>query len=686
MLHKNDQIGDYRLDKFLGKGQFGEVWLAEKQIQFSKKKIRHALKFLLSRGAEIDLKQAQDEIDTWIEAGGHPNVISVLDMLVYEGHVVIVSEYADGGSLKDWLRQHDGKAPTPEKAAEMMNGILRGIEHLHSRSVIHRDLKPENILLQGDFPRITDFGISRIVLESTTTTQAIGSPAYMSPEAFLGSKTPSTDIWSAGVILYELLTGTLPFEGRNLFHLKEIIEQNEPQPLPPEISPELREVVMRALEKDRAKRFQTAREMRLALETASYNLRKNAQEILDATVAYDETIPFNDPLPPRAGDAGDSLNPTQSLENQPDKTQPAQTQATPTVSAPAAVANSGNIQPPPPPPASTQPAGAKSTGGDRTEEEIRDKAGRTTDDEILEEPEAEMRKIALAVEQQTRSQKTGIGGGSGAKLLTGGLIAAALAGLVIFLLLRPTETPLSNVNSTETNSNVSNSQPPVPPEGMAYIPGGEFTMGRDDGKSEAERPAHPATVKPFFMDLTEVTNEKYAEFMRAEKYRAPFVWKDSVMPKGQEKFPVVGVDWEDAGAYCKYAGKRLPTEEEWEFAARGANKFIYPWGNEWKSGNANAVGANKNFTEVGKYGGKSPFGLVDMVGNAWEWTASDFKQYPGGKLPDVFAGKNNLKTLRGSSFEATREYATTTYRIGLEATGAENFYQQSGFRCARDIE
>ena len=91
----------------------------------------------------------------------------------------------------------------------------------------------------------------------------------------------------------------------------------------------------------------------------------------------------------------------------------------------------------------------------------------------------------------------------------------------------------------------------------------------------------------------------------------------------------------------------------------------------------------KILTEVGKFEGVSPFGIYDLVGNAWEWTASDFTAYPNGKLPDAFTGKSNLKTIRGGSFEATKDFATTTYRIGWAATGAVN-YDRTGFRCVKN--
>lgn len=189
------------------------------------------------------------------------------------------------------------------------------------------------------------------------------------------------------------------------------------------------------------------------------------------------------------------------------------------------------------------------------------------------------------------------------------------------------------------------------------------------------------------MDVYETTNEQYAEFVKAAGRKPPRNWKGGNYPDGQAKFPVAGVNWEDAAAYAGWAGKRLPTEEEWEFAARGTNGFLYPWGNDWNQDNANANGASETFAEVGKFKGVSPFGLYDMVGNAAEWTADDFKAYPNGKAIDASGGgrrRTKLKTIRGGSYYTPKEYATTTYRIDWAATGAEN-YDHTGFRCAKDL-
>jgi len=221
------------------------------------------------------------------------------------------------------------------------------------------------------------------------------------------------------------------------------------------------------------------------------------------------------------------------------------------------------------------------------------------------------------------------------------------------------------------------------PDGMVFVPGGTFKMGRDDG-DELERPAHSAEVKPFFLDQNEVTNGEYQRFISATKRRAPAHWVGGKIPNGQMKFPVVNVSWDDANAYARWAKKRLPTEAEWEFAARGTDGRVYPWGPEWKPGYANAgQGKKGRLFEAGRYApGASPFGALDMCGNVWEWTASDFKDYPGRKIPSSRAG-SGLKVIRGGAYDATLKNATTTYR---GAVSPDRAFDKTGFRCARDAK
>ena len=175
----NQQISPYTLIKKLGQGGFGEVWLAEKQTKFVTKKL--AVKLPVD---QVDADAVRHEATLWEHASGHPNVLPIIDADEYDGQIVIVSEYAPDGSLADLLKNQG--CLSVEKAVEMIDGILAGLEFLHSRKIIHRDLKPDNFLLQGEMPRLADFGISR-VLRTTMTSSSVnlaGTPFYMAPEAF----------------------------------------------------------------------------------------------------------------------------------------------------------------------------------------------------------------------------------------------------------------------------------------------------------------------------------------------------------------------------------------------------------------------------------------------------------------------------------------------------------------------
>ena len=277
MLKEGIVIKDYTLKKFLGRGAFGEVWLAEKKIEIADKTVPFALKFLPANVEGIsDNSSVRREMNTWIGASGNKNVVSVLDGFLHENYFVIVSEYADGGSLRDWLKENGGKAPTLEKAVEIMSGILDGLSHLHKQNIVHRDLKPENVLLKDDIPCIADFGVSRIIENTSLTnsqlgTNTAGSPMYMSPESFERIKpAPQIDIWSAGVMLFEMLSGKTPYSGETIPALIFEIVTKEPRDLPANIPDSFQRVVKKSLAKELDDRFSSAKEMREALMKALY--------------------------------------------------------------------------------------------------------------------------------------------------------------------------------------------------------------------------------------------------------------------------------------------------------------------------------------------------------------------------------------------------------------------------------
>lgn len=262
------------------------------------------------------------------------------------------------------------------------------------------------------------------------------------------------------------------------------------------------------------------------------------------------------------------------------------------------------------------------------------------------------------------------------------LVAIIMGGY--FLYVRSKQAPVTQASPAPTPVRPAT---PAPPENMAYVAGGTFRMGRDDG-DEYERPSHVVTVSPFFIDKFEVTCAAYQKFMDARGFAAPQNWPNGRMPAGGEQLPVTGVSWVDANAYAEWAGKRLPTEEEWEFAARGQDATLYPWGNTWKGDAANTLEASqKRVVAVGSFSqGASPYGAFDMTGNAWEWTSTQLAAYPGGHISDQNSqAGQQLMVIRGGSYESNNKQATTTYRMGWPAQGATT-YAQSGFRCVKDID
>ncbi len=252
------------------------------------------------------------------------------------------------------------------------------------------------------------------------------------------------------------------------------------------------------------------------------------------------------------------------------------------------------------------------------------------------------------------------------------------------------------------------------PGGMAEIPGTVYQMGTD--KSELQKlaelgknvpemnrstaegwfgdevPVHPVTIQAFYMDIHEVSNARFREFVNATGYKAQGSW-EKYAERGREDHPVVNVTWNDAAAYAEWAGKRLPTEAEWEYAASGgAENWWFPWGNEPDPSKANyrfkgesflaglwrILGLRKMGTKpVGTYP-PNGFGLYDMAGNAAEWTADYYRPYPGALKKDF---DDTKKVVRGGSWGTPNAvFLRITYRSGFNPS---SFSRTRGFRCVK---
>jgi formylglycine-generating enzyme required for sulfatase activity len=264
---------------------------------------------------------------------------------------------------------------------------------------------------------------------------------------------------------------------------------------------------------------------------------------------------------------------------------------------------------------------------------------------------------------------------------------------------------LSPLPSTPTRHLTERPEPVTPPVkvplGMVYIPAGEFRMGSTEDEIEAsfqecvslfgecerqwfesQSPAHNVNVAAFFIDITEVTNAQYRQCVETGACSAP--QDDHFYSKTDyDDHPVVYVRWSSADAYCAWAGKRLPTEVEWQKAAQGIDRREYPWGNEWTTGSANLWdGGAQALVAVNRYPDDvSPYGAIGMGGNAAEWIADWYDAYPGSASVLADYGQK-FRVIRGGSWRSRFISAKCGFR---DRYGPEGWGDNLGFRCVQDV-
>ena len=250
------------------------------------------------------------------------------------------------------------------------------------------------------------------------------------------------------------------------------------------------------------------------------------------------------------------------------------------------------------------------------------------------------------------------------------------------------------------------------PEGMIYIPAGWFWMGcspNDNAGTTNEKPYHKVYLDGYYIDKYPVTNEQYKKFCDATGYKYPSHWKIRVkkqvqkigifgnktievdedvsgLPDELKNHPVVYVTWEDANSYCKWAGKELPTEAQWEKAARGTDGRIYPWGNEWDASKA-CFNTGNGTCAVGSYpAGASPYGVLDMAGNVWEWCRDWYGRNYYANSPDHNPSgpdSGKVRVLRGGSWLSND---SGDLRVSVRLNDEPSYgIGVVGFRCIRQV-
>jgi serine/threonine protein kinase/formylglycine-generating enzyme required for sulfatase activity len=752
----------YEIQELIGIGGMGAVYRAQHEITKAKvaiKVLRPDLTISNEEGVGFFFEEATKTVSLQ-----HPMIVKVINAdYTPDGSAYMVMEWLDGRTLEQEMKERG--AFSLQRVIVLLEQIAEAVAYAHKKRIIHRDLKPSNIMLvreeNGEESiRVLDFGIAKVLSTTIgigTNTRVAGTSYYISPEQTIAHSPidQSADIYSIGVILYQLLTGQVPFEADTEGQVMDMHRSILPRPLReirPDIPQAIEDVVLKALSKRPLDRYQTATDFARAFrQAANLSLSELLAQCVDATsgaavsqaevylngkyegqTSADGWWRKGDMTPrqylievesPRYGRFNRSvdLQPNEELTVVAKLERKQIGELIVSCNAPnAGVEIAGRV------------AGETDQNGrfylesiDAGSYAVRVShpqylpAETTVAIEVWKQAYAPLqleirprrdllepvkRTIELLAKRSRDSASSILGtmrlfAGRGAQallrnrqLVYAGMAAVILVGAIVVMAVNrvklisevfsPSPEPTSSVapvnssNPAVGSSNPVGAEPP-PPEGMIYIPGGTFQMGYDMTAGDRQSgPPHQVTVAPFFIDKYEVTIEAYMKNQN---------------PTGRtegNKLPMTGVTWREADSYCRSLGKRLPTEEEWEFAARGTDGRIYPWGNSFEPGRANVANVTGAFSPVGSFPrGDSPFGVSDMSGNAMEWTDSDFKIYEGSVYRPAGCSQP-CKAIRGGAYFDQPQDATAVFRREYEPSvlsRRRNAYAVLGFRCAKEI-
>jgi serine/threonine-protein kinase len=639
-------FGNWRLERRLGEGGFGAVYEAMNVGIAGRRAAVKVLHPHMAFNAEIKRRFINEA--SAASRAEHENIVQVFDGGVTpDGFCYCVMEFLRGAPLTKLIQA--GKFETL-RAANIGVQVASALRAAHELGIVHRDLKPDNIYVvaretNAEFVKVLDFGVAKLMSsDGGLQTQAgmlIGTPAYMSPEQWqaLPDIDGRSDIYALGIILFEMVTGGLPFGGNSTYEwLDAHLNREPPDPAQwAKIDPKLSRLIVQMLRKRREDRPQSMGAVVEALKS-----------IRGPSGAF--AVPQLTPEQATMLVSGDGeLSPSGRF-----RAVPASTPASSAAAAPAPV-----------PTAAPQPVAPTATP--------QPVARTVTPAPLPTSPKRGLPPAAIAL---------------GALLLLGG------GGAGTYLATRTTPTPPPEPPkpvvaepqpkpqpkpTSPPDDEADDDAPPVPP-GLVALPGGTLQMGRPAGRTPTlDAPVHAVAIAPFAIGKTEVTVGEYREYLDSEKARAPF--SDPREPERRPKQPVVNVTREEAEAYCRWRypkGGRLPTEAEWEWAARGADGNLYPYGPLYKKECTHGPRPSRKPVDVDALPacGATPAGVIGLSGNVWEWTSSPASAYPGSSLPAPPPGFFVVRG--GSAFNQAAEEVTATTRSFVNAPNP-----LLGFRCAQ---
>ena len=507
----------------------------------------------------------------------HPNIVGVIDYGEHEGSPYLVMVYLPGGTLRERL----GKPIAWRTAVELILPIAHALEYVHDRNIINRDVKPSNILMtEKGQPMLTDFGLVKLFGDKekdathlTSSGTGLGTPDYMAPEQWTGEAIPQSDLYSLGVVLYEMITGRRPFTADTPAGVL-LKQATESLPLPksyiPDLPKDVESVLLKVLAKDPKDRYPDVHTFVLELQNLVAGREVSATSIKAEQLRRQMTGKM------------------ENYASQPDLSTGQTKKAFPALFA--VLGGLGAI------------------------------VVITIIGVLIYASNGGTGLPFLAAPTQT-SQPTAVPSATNTAIPP---IATLEVTAVPTETLAPTETAIPSEIRDDRN---------IP---MIYSPAGKFTMGSNESGDVGSKPANEVELAAFYIDKFEVTNEMYDACVYAVECRKPqqlgTATRNTYFANPVFKdYPVIYVDWKMAKAYCEWRGARLPTEAEWEKAARGAeDERLYPWGDEKPDCDlANIAGCVGDTTPVMQHElGKSVYGVYGMAGNVMEWTNTLYDLYP----------------------------------------------------------